>query len=339
MEKIKKILVIILYVFAFILAVSSILSFFRNAEIRYLKMLDFPRIQFFALSFIVILCLIPTFKKWQWHSYLLFIGLLIGLIINSSFLINYTSLVSVDVPTAKDLTTANTQFSLLLSNVKMTNRKSQPLLELINLKKPDLVLAMEVDKWWDKELKVIENEYPYSQHTINEVTYGMVLYSKFPLEKVEVAYLTNKKVPSFESTITLADGNKISFYSMHPVPPTHFKDLPDNAGQQENALKKLGKKIKGRKLPTIVAGDFNDVVWSYVDDLTGTKNILYDVRVGRGFYNSFNAENFFMRWPLDHVFVTKEFHLKNLERLPKIGSDHFPMYAEFVLINKEKDKH
>lgn len=86
-----------------------------------------------------------------------------------------------------------------------------------------------------------------------------------------------------------------------------------------------------QKLPTVVAGDLNDVVWSYVDELTGTKNILYDVRVGRGFYNSYNAENVFMRWPLDHVFVTKDFRLKQLERLPKIGSDHFPIFVELVL--------
>ena len=97
------------------------------------------------------------------------------------------------------------------------------------------------------------------------------------------------------------------------------------------ALKKLGKEIEDRKLPTLIAGDLNDVVWSHVDALTGTQNLLYDVRVGRGFYNSYNAENIFMRWPLDHVFVTKEFRLKKLERLSKIGSDHFPIYVELVL--------
>lgn len=86
-----------------------------------------------------------------------------------------------------------------------------------------------------------------------------------------------------------------------------------------------------QKLPTVVAGDLNDVVWSYVDELTGTENILYHVRVGRGFYNSYNAENVFMRWPLDHVFVTKDFRLKQLERLPRIGSEHFPIFVELVL--------
>ncbi len=329
----KKTLIGILYVLTVVLAVCSILSLFRNAEFRYLKMLDFPRIQLFIATFIGIIFLLIFIKKWKWYNYLLMLGLIGGLIINGSFLINYTSLVAEEVPTAIDLKTSGNQFSILLSNVKMKNRKAQPLLDLISVKKPDLILAMEVDSWWNQELMVLENEYPYSQHTINEVAYGMVLYSKLPLKQVEVAYLTHKNVPSFESTITLPNGKNINLHAIHPVPPTQFKKYPDNAGQQENALKKLGKTIEGRKLPTMVAGDLNDVVWSYVDDLTGTKNILFDVRVGRGFYNSFNAENFLMRWPLDHIFVTKEFQLKNLECLPNIGSDHFPIYAEMVLVD------
>jgi endonuclease/exonuclease/phosphatase (EEP) superfamily protein YafD len=213
----------------------------------------------------------------------------------------------------------------------MTNRKAQPLIRLIETTKPDLILAMEVNEWWNEQLKVLKNEYPYSQHTINDVAYGMVLFSKFPLVKVEVNYLQNKNVPSFESIISLSDGKNISFHSIHPVPPAHFKDLPDNEGQQEIALKKLGKKVMVRKFPTLVKGDFNYVVWSHVRELTGTINILYDVRVGRGFYNSYNAKNILMRWPLDHVFVTDEFRLKKLERLPKIGSDHFPIFVELVL--------
>lgn len=331
MEKFRKTIYIVLYVIAVFLAICSMLSIFRNAEIRYLKMLDFPRIQFFMASLIGVIALWILIRKWEWQDYLLIVSLLIGMIVNGSFLINYTFLVPVEVPTAKDLKVSDGQFSLLLTNVKMSNRKARPLIRLIGLKKPDLILAMETDEWWDKKLKVLEKEYPFSQHTINDVAYGMVLYSKLPLKMVEVDYLHNENVPSFESTIALDNGKNISLHCIHPVPPTHFEDLPDNAGQQENALKKLGRELIGRKFPTIVAGDLNDVVWSYVDELTGTQNILYDVRAGRGFYNSYNTENVLMKWPLDHVFVTEEFRLKRLERLPNIGSDHFPLFVELVL--------
>ncbi|WP_239541185.1 endonuclease/exonuclease/phosphatase family protein [Cryomorpha ignava] len=303
----------------------------RNTESLYLKMLDFPRIQFFIASFICLAILVILIRRWRWYDYM-FIGvLLMGMVINGSYLINYTPLVSVEVPSVEEIKPNDAQLSLLIANVKMSNKSAQLFINLIEIKQPDLILAMEVNEWWDKQLKVLENDYPYSQHTINNVTYGMVIFSKFPIEKVEVDYLQNENVPSFESTIILSGGKYISFHSLHPVPPTHFKNLPDNEGQKEDALKKLGKKIKGRKFPTIVAGDFNDVVWSYVDELTGTESILYDVRVGRGFYNSYNATNILNRWPLDHVFVTDEFRLKTLERLPEMGSDHFPIFVELVL--------
>ncbi|MBA6151425.1 endonuclease/exonuclease/phosphatase family protein [Gelidibacter gilvus] len=333
MVKTKKILTIIIQLSAVILFLASILSIFRNTENRYLKMLDFPRIQLFILSIILIILLLIAEGKRKWLKKLLVSGLLIGIAIQSYFLINYTTLVPVEVPTAKHVKGRDNQFSLLLTNVKMSNRKAPQLIELIASKKPDLVLAMEVDSWWHDELNTLTNDYPFSHHAINEETYGMVLYSKLALKKIEVNYLTNEKVPSFESIITFEDGKNFSFHAVHPVPPTHFQELPDNAGEQENALKKLGKKVEGREHPILVAGDFNDVVWSYVDDLTGTKNSLYDLRVGRGFYNSFNANNFLMRWPLDHVLVTDEFNLKKLERLSKIGSDHFPMYVELILVD------
>ncbi|WP_027126436.1 endonuclease/exonuclease/phosphatase family protein [Gelidibacter mesophilus] len=327
----KKFLITLLYVLSSVLALCSILSIFRNVEIRYLKMLDFPRIQLFIASLSSLILLWITTKKWKWFNYLLVFGLFIGLLIHSIFLINYTQLVPVDVPWAKNIRSSDTQLSILLSNVKMTNKKAQPLIDLIQSKKPDLVLAMEVNAWWDKELKVLEKDYPYSHHTPNEVAYGMVLYSKLPITNIEVNYLNNKNVPSFVSTIALTEKKHIIFHATHPVPPTYFKDLPDNEGQQEHALKKLGHHIEDQELPIIVAGDLNDVVWSYVDDLTDTKNKLYDVRVGRGFYNSYNADNFLMRWPLDHVFVTKEFQIRKLERLPEISSDHFPIYLELIL--------
>jgi endonuclease/exonuclease/phosphatase (EEP) superfamily protein YafD len=190
---------------------------------------------------------------------------------------------------------------------------------------------MEVNERWNEELSGLKKDYPYTQEAINEKAYGMILYSKFPFQKKEVNYINNANVPSFESSIMLNRTMEINLDCLHPVPPTHFENLPDNEGQKEVALIVLGEKIKGRANPTLVIGDLNDVVWSRVDQSTGTDNLLFDVRVGRGFYNSYNATNILMRWPLDHVFVTKEFRQKKFSRFPKIGSDHFPIFVELVL--------
>jgi len=161
-------------VIAVILVAYSILSIFRNTESRYLKMLDFPRIQFFIMSLVCLILLWITIKRCQWYDYLAIIGLMSGLVIQGTYIINYVGLVPVDVPTANDIKTSDDTFSLLITNVERTNRKSRQLTELIELKKPDLILAMEVNRWWNEKLKVLEKYYPFYQQTINEVAYGMV---------------------------------------------------------------------------------------------------------------------------------------------------------------------
>ena len=258
-------------------------------------------------------------------------GLGFSLYIHGNYLINYTSLVDVKVPTATESENPDNSISVLIPNVQMSNTKSATLIELISLKNPDLVLAMEVNERWNEALSGLKKDYPYTQEALNAKTYGMILYSKFPFRKKEVNYINNANVPSFESSIMLNQTMEINLDCLHPVPPTHFEDLPDNEGQKEVALIVLGEKIKGRANPTLVIGDLNEAVWSRVDQSTGTDNLLFDVRAGRGFYNSYGATNILMRWPLDHVFVTKEFYLRKLERLPKIGSDHFPIFVELVL--------
>lgn len=331
MKTLRKTVYLMLSLITVIVMLASVLSVFRNTPSNYLKMLDFPRIQFFLTSLITLLLFVIMTRKWRWYDYALVVGLVGGLIVHGTYLVHYTPLFPKRVPAAQTGHAPENRISLLLSNVLMNNRDARPLIDLVRDRKPDLLVVMEVDSWWNEQLSGLENDYPYTQKSINEVAYGMSLYSKFPFEDVQVNRLNNEKVPSFRVTLRLANGREAVLNSVHPVPPKSFEKFPDNQGEKEVALRKVGRDVAASALPNIVAGDFNDVVWGYTDLLTGTDDLLYDVRVGRGFYNSFDATSWFMRWPIDHIFVTQEFALHHLERLPAIGSDHFPIYVELVL--------
>ena len=95
---------------------------------------------------------------------------------------------------------------------------------------------------------------------------------------------------------------------------------------------KVGTLVAQQGEPAVVAGDFNDVAWSNTGRLFQADGHLRDARVGRGLFNSFDATSRFLRWPLDHVYTTDDFRLIALKRLEEFGSDHFPIYAELVLI-------
>jgi len=93
----------------------------------------------------------------------------------------------------------------------------------------------------------------------------------------------------------------------------------------------VAKSAKGNKLPVIVAGDFNDVAWSQSTTLFKDLSGLLDPRIGRGFYNTFSANSYLMRWPLDHFFASDEFRLITMQVGEDIDSDHFPAYFEVQL--------
>ena len=89
----------------------------------------------------------------------------------------------------------------------------------------------------------------------------------------------------------------------------------------------VAQKAKNSDLPVLVMGDLNDVAWSYTTELFAKTSGLLDPRRGLGFFNSFNAKYFFLRFPLDHIFCSTDFSLTSLKRMNSCGSDHFPMCA------------
>ena len=93
----------------------------------------------------------------------------------------------------------------------------------------------------------------------------------------------------------------------------------------------MAREVADAAGPTVVAGDLNDVAWSYTTRLFRRVSGLLDPRIGRGLFATFPAARPWLRFPLDHVFHSPDLRLAGLRSGPRVGSDHLPIHAEFRL--------
>lgn len=331
MSLLRKISFYFVIFLSIVVIVMTLLSLLYDINVWWIKTLDFPRLQLLIVGLILLLAFVGLNTQWSVGASLLVLGLIAAIGLQIYFIFPYTPLAEKEVRSA-NLEKINTEASvkLLIANVYMHNRQAENFLDIVNQSNSDLVLVMETNQWWINALQPLQSDYRYYKEYPANNTYGMALYSRYPLEEMQVKFLQNDSVPSFHTTVQLPNGRSFHFHGVHPVPPVLSKH-PDNKGQKEIALIRVGQMVAQHSQPTIVAGDFNDVAWSNTSRLFQVDGELNDVRVGRGLYNSFDATSFFLRWPLDHIYVSDEFRLINLKRLGKFGSDHFPIYAELEL--------
>ncbi|MBC5992279.1 endonuclease/exonuclease/phosphatase family protein [Pontibacter cellulosilyticus] len=332
MKTAKKVTFYLTLILGTLLILATLLSLLYNLPYWYIKMLDFPREQMLAGLLLCIILFVPVNNKWNFSAVAFAVGLVSAIAIQSTFILPYTSLTDKAVASAKpSAQLADRTFSILIANIWMENRQAKRFLQLVQQADPDLVLAMETDEWWVDQLSPLQQKYTHVVSYPLDNTYGMVLYSKLPLKETDIMFLKHETVPSIHTNVVLPNGEEFILHAMHPVPPKPSKH-PDNVGEEEEALLKVGRMVSQSEIPSVVAGDFNDVAWSRTSRMFNTQSQLHDVRVGRGTYNSFGANNILLRYPLDHVYVSEEFQVQVLKRLPKFGSDHFPILVKLSLV-------
>lgn len=318
------------YYSAFVILISFI--HLVRLEYWWIRMWDFPHLQISVLTVIGLAAWLALGHTWQWPLVLLPIGLIAAFLYQLWLIIPYTRLYKKEVPTRTNHENhseadSNT-IKLLSANVFQENTKMPDVLRLIERHQPDLVLLLETNETWKQAMQPIEAIYPYQILCPLENMYGLLFYSRFPMLSHELRFLVQDDIPSIYVQLTLESGQQINFYGVHPMPPSpteHYRST-----ERDAELLLVGKEVRHKSGPIIVAGDLNDVAWSHTTRLFQRISGLLDPRIGRGLYSTFNANYFFLRWPLDHVFVSHHFKLHQLCLLPNNGSDHFPILVSLT---------
>ena len=288
----------------------------------WIRAFDFPRLQITLVSAVTLAVLLAAGERSSaWQN--LFAALLaLALLYQAYMMFPSTVLARRQVEDARGAGDDNT-IALLFANVLMTNRDSQTLLSIIREEEPDVVLAVETDAWWQRELDALAQTHRYTVLQPQDNTYGMLVYSRLELVEPSVRFLVQADIPSIHARVKLRSGALLELRCVHPRPPAPQE--AKDARPRDAELIVVGRELKEKRGPAIVLGDLNDVAWSRTNyqfqDLSG----LLDPRIGRGFYHTFHARYPFLRYPLDHCFHTKHFRLVSFKRLRKFGSDHFPV--------------
>lgn len=302
---------------------------FLRIEGWWVRGFDFPRLQFAtfaAVLGVIDFWLLEFPNPWSWSA----VGACaIALAIEAWWILPYTPFSKKEVVDCRTPDQGQS-IAVMTANVLQPNKRADDLLKIVLDNQPDILVALETDAWWQENLDVLEREHGYV-HTAKcpiDNLYGMLVYSRLPFENTKIQYLVEEGVPSVHTLARLASGDAVRMHFIHPAPPSPSENT--ESSERDAELIMVGKSVAKARIPAIVTGDLNDVAWSRTTRLFRAASGMRDIRIGRGMFNTFHATQWYLRWPLDHLFCSDHFELAEIRRLPKYGSDHFSMFVKLI---------
>lgn len=306
--------------FALVPVLATAIPLLRKTD-WWIRLFDFPRLQVTALG-VVALALYPWVFEHSAVDYAVLAATLTATLWQLHWVLPYTPLTRKQVMAARNPAPQET-VSLLVANVLTPNRRAADLLRFIEDMDPDVVLTLESDGWWERQLAALEPHYPYRLKCPLDNLYGMHLYSRLELIDPQIRYLVEADIPSMHAELVLRSGHRLELHCLHPTPPSPTQNA--TSAERDAELLIVGKAVRQGNRSAIVTGDLNDVAWSRTTRLFRKISGLLDPRIGRGLFSTFHAKYPFLRWPLDHLFHSDDFTLVSIRTLPYFGSDHFPI--------------
>ena len=215
---------------------------------------------------------------------------------------------------------------LISSNVAFFNQTQDELVDFLAAEKPDVVLLFEVSPDWLSTLKILEPEYPHFKVEPRERHSGIAIFSRLPLESVQLRTVGANPSPVVTATVK-ANDRTLTVIGAHPDPPVSWKQTRDRNDQ----LAGLAELVVALPTPLVVAGDLNTSSWNPAFQRLLRDTGLRDSRQGRGVQMTWPASVPGMQTAIDHCLVSPR--VKVLDRWVgrDIGSDHLPIVVDLLV--------
>jgi endonuclease/exonuclease/phosphatase (EEP) superfamily protein YafD len=305
----------------------------------------------------VVLGLLPLLARWWWIADLLAnlrVQLIIGLAVLTSVVMfsrRGTYISTLAILTAfngfallpafwngesepLNTTAAPVSFRVCSNNVYIGNRNRDAILASIDEAASDIIAVIELSESLKHHVQTqLKETHP---HVVSggrdDGTFGIGLWSRFPVMHSEVFYLCEPLVPSIEADIDI-NGRLVRVIATHPIPPVRasaFKARNVHLSLLSERIRKF--KSDQPNVPVILVGDLNLTPWSPHFDRLLRESEMQSAATGRGLQPTWYGRNSFLfGLVIDHGLFTPELRCVKRRILNDTGSDHRPIVLDFQL--------
>jgi endonuclease/exonuclease/phosphatase (EEP) superfamily protein YafD len=229
----------------------------------------------------------------------------------------------------------NNTLKLIQYNLNFQNQRMDDVVEYLKNSSADVITLQEVTPEHQAKLEEMKEEsyliefserypylgwkkgaYPYQRYCEFSSVGAVAILSKYPLNIEKSACLHKQGLLWSEVQVNETTINIVSIHTYWPYP---FKQP-----EQVQTIKPIFTHIQ---TPSIIAGDFNAVPWSHtvkeIEKASNTKTI-------EGLRWTIELKDQlphfpYIKLPIDHVLVSKEFEVERIYVDEDKGSDHFPV--------------
>jgi endonuclease/exonuclease/phosphatase (EEP) superfamily protein YafD len=215
---------------------------------------------------------------------------------------------------------------VVMANVEVGNSDYSSVERLVARTKPDLFGVVELTPAMAEHLGRALPQYEATVLEPRADACGIGVFSRLPLLSARVVHLPAGGPPSVVVRVRVA-GQPVAVVITHVHTPfagsIHVRHLQALA----NATQTFGKRVA-------ILGDFNTPPWSGpLRQLAAEADLqdLYGHDAWRGY--SWPTWSAVLRVPLDNCFVSRGVVVRDHQRGPSIGSDHFPLVIDLGVTN------
>ena len=210
---------------------------------------------------------------------------------------------------------------LVLFNVRMRNRQFGRTVDFVLQESPDMLGLVEVDQRWLDGVQRLQEHFPYQAQVPHPASYGLALFSRFPIVAWSAARLDGLDTDHLEAVVELPVG-AVNVIMAHLPPPL----TPSEWRRRDRGLALLGKLASTKTSPTLVMGDFNASPWTPALKDMEKRATLRSFRRDRGIAASWPSRFWLGHIPIDHVLGTAGMIQFGRPQVgPDLGSDHLPV--------------